>query len=232
MPRFKSSNLGQATENSFRHSRISLNSRHILHEKVRTVQEWLRFLFQPHEFRPLRAKVLQEPQVAQAPGQRSGLVSQSAITSPNYALNELYWGRLAGSPNTSIQFPTKRTLCSQLVSSEKLQDQGIQIPVLTSVHSVAPELQMKYSGPRLNCITSFSHNNCYSSDKWVGIKCHLHYGNEHMDSLKLPQLRIKKQNQRKIRVSGTFKCVSTKLVSCYLHYKTVHSFIFPSLMCK
>lgn len=101
-----------------------------------------------------------------------------------------------------------------------------------SVHSVAPELQMKYSGPKLNCITSFSHN-CYSSDKWVGIKCHLLYGNEHMDSLKLPQLRIKKQNQRKIRVSGTFKCVSTKLVSCYyLHCKTVHSFIFSSLICK
>lgn len=74
----------------------------------------------------------------------------------------------------------KRTLCYQLVNSEKPQDQGIQIPVLTSVHSVAPELQMKYSGPKLNCITSFSHN-CYSSDKWVEIKCHLLYGNEHMD---------------------------------------------------
>lgn len=140
-------------------------------------------------------------------------------------------GLLAAQP-PQFNFPWLRTLCSQLVSSEKPQDHGIQIPVLTSVHSVAPELQMKYSGPRLNCITSFSHNKTYSSAKWVGIKCHLVYGNERMDSLKLPQWRIKKQNQRKIRINGIFKCVSTKLVSCYLHCKTVHSFIFPSLICK
>lgn len=69
------------------------------------------FSVSAHEFRPLRAKVLQEPQVSQALGHRSGLVSQSAITSPNYALNELYWGRTASSPTTSIQFPmTENTM--------------------------------------------------------------------------------------------------------------------------
>lgn len=69
MPRFKTSNLGQTNENSFKYNKIQFNSRNILKEKFHTVQEYCAFSVSIHEFRPLRANVLQEPMIAQISGQ-------------------------------------------------------------------------------------------------------------------------------------------------------------------